>query len=89
MFRGDLGCKLGCQQDAIDCQSHTLSCHKVLEKLTPDELKSLKDVKYSDIFGSLEEQRKVAWILILVMEIRNEMLETNSLPVGLSLDLSL
>ena len=89
MFRGDLGCKLGCQQDAIDCQSHTLSCQKVLEKLTPDELKSLKDVKYSDIFGSLEKQRKVAWILILVMEIWNEMLETNSVPVGLSLDLSL
>ena len=89
MFRWDLGCKLGCQKDAIDCQSQTLSCQKVLEKLTPDELKNIKAVKYSDIIGSLEEQRKVAWILILVMEIRNEILENSRLPVGHSLDLSL
>ena len=89
MFRGYLGCKLGCQQDAIDCQSNTIHCQKVLEKLTPAELKNIKAMKYSDIFWILEEQKKVAWILILVMEIQNEILENSRLPVGHSLDLSL
>ena len=82
MFQNDMKCKLKCLPEAIDSQSHLLRCPKVLEELQPAELESIKVVQYSDIFGSLEQQRKVVLSLMRIMEIRTKLIEKESLPVG-------
>jgi hypothetical protein len=82
MFQNDMKCKLKCLPEAIDSQSHLLRCPKVLEELEPAELESVKVVQYSDMFGSLEQQRKVVLSLMRIMEIRTKLLEKESLPVG-------
>ena len=71
-------CKLKCFPEAIDSQSHLLRCPKVLEELEPAEMESIKIVKYSDIFGSLEQQRKVILSLMRIMEIRTKLIEKES-----------
>ena len=71
-----------CLPEAIASQSHLLRCPKVLEELEPAELETSQVVQYSDIFGSLEQQRKVVLSLMRVMEIRTKLLEKESLPVG-------
>ena len=79
IFRDDIGCKMKCNQTgALDNQEHLLSCPILLSKFKSDQISS---VKYDNIFGSLEEQRKVANVLIQLLEVRNKLLEV-SLPVG-------
>ena len=58
MFQNDMKCKLKCLPEAIDSQSYLLRRPKILKELEPAELESNKVVQYSDIFGSLEQQRK-------------------------------
>ena len=79
IFRNDIGCKMKCNQTgAIDNQEHLLSCPILLSNLKSDQISS---VNYDNIFGSLEEQRKVVNVLIQLPEIRNKILEV-ILPVG-------
>ena len=89
MHRGNLGCKLCQEPDMIDSQPHLLSCVKLKEDLNQEELEAVKSVTYNDIFGSLDKQREVSLILTRIMELREDLLEKWSLPVGDTLDLSL
>ena len=73
----------------IESQPHLLCCVKVKEHLNPGELEAVKSVTYNDIFGSLDKQREVSLILTRIMELREDLLEKWSLPVGDTLDLSL
>ena len=83
MFKDNMRCQLMCQEtNAIDCQSHLLQCQFLLDRLTPEELERTKEVTYRDIYGSLEQQRKVVVVLSRMLEIREEELEKESLPVG-------
>ena len=83
MFKDNVRCQLMCQEtNAIDCQSHLLQCQSLLDRLTPEELERTKEVTYRDIYGSLEQQRKVVVVLSRLLEIREEKLEKESLPVG-------
>ena len=42
IFQGDMQCKLKCQPDVIDCQSHLLKCPRVLGQFEPAELETIK-----------------------------------------------
>ena len=69
--------------DAIDCQEHLLSCKSLISRLSIEQQVTLKDIKYSNIFGSTEEQHRIVEIFSCLLEIRDNLLE--SLPVGLSI----
>ena len=62
---------------------------KLREHLNSGELEAVNSVTYNDIFGSLVKQREVSLILTRIMELREDLLEKWSLPVGDTLDLSL
>ena len=79
IFKNDIGCKMKCNQTgALDNQEHLFSCPNLISKFKSDQISS---VKYDNIFGTLEEQRKVVNVLIQLLEIRNKLLDV-SLPVG-------
>ena len=44
----------------------------MLDRLTPEELERTKEVTFRDIYGSLEQQRKVVVVLSRMLEIREE-----------------
>ena len=67
---------------AIDSQCHLLECSVLLDQLTPEEQISVKQVEYKDIFGTLDQQRTVALLLTRILEIREELLDLQRLPVG-------
>ena len=67
-FKGmssDLLCPL-CRQEN-DSQEHALSCETIAHNLTTEE----REVNYSDLFGTLEDQLKVVKIFQKVLKIRN------------------
>ena len=45
--------------EGVDSQSHCLECKSNLIKLTPSEMSLLKQVHYSDLFGSVEQQYQI------------------------------
>ena len=48
-------CSMNCNDlEAIDNQYHILQCQVLFENLNPEEKISASEVKYDDIFGSLE-----------------------------------
>ena len=83
MFRSNLRCQMNCEDTkAIDRQCHLLDCSVLLDQLTPEEQISVKQVEYKDIFGILDQQRTVALLLTRILEIREELLDLQRLPVG-------
>ena len=83
-FGSNPRCSMKCNDlEAIDNQNHILQCQVLLEKLSPEEKLSASQVKYNDIFGSLEEQSKVVLVLARMLDIREEILEMQCLPVGI------
>ena len=83
IFKGDMRCKLNCKDlEAVDSQNHLLECGELLEKLTPQDLITAEGVEYHDIFGTLELQGKAVLVLARMLELREETLERQRLPVG-------
>ena len=83
IFRGNMKCRLNCQElEASDCQSHILKCSTLLENLSPEELVSAKDLEYNHIFGTLVQQGEIVPVLSRMLELREELLEIQRLPVG-------
>ena len=68
--------------NALDSQAHLLQCKELAKLLSDEENLMTKGVKYEDIFGSLEEQREVVVVMARLLEVREEQLEKESLPVG-------
>ena len=68
--------------NAIDSQPHLLHYKELAKLLSSEENIRAKKVKYEDIFGSLEEQRDVVGVMARLLEVREEQLEKESLPVG-------
>ena len=84
LFKGNMSCKLNCQDlEIIDCQEHILSCKTLISSLGIEHQVTLKEVKYLDVFGCTEKQRKIVQIYISLLEIRDETLE--SLPMGIDI----
>ena len=68
--------------NAIDSQPRLLQCEELAKFLSSDEVMRAKCVKYADIFGSLEEQREVVGVMARLLEVREEQLDKEILPVG-------
>ena len=76
-------CSLKCNNlEAINTQQHILECQVFFSKLSPAEKLSVYQVKYDNIIGSLEEQSKVVVVFARILDIREEILELQCLPVG-------
>ena len=67
--------------EAIDNQHHILQCQVLLEKQSPEEKLNTSQRKYDNIFGSLEKQSKVVLVISRMLDIREELLELQYLPV--------
>ena len=81
LFQGNMKCKIDFPDTkAIDCQEHLLSCQRLQPKLCKTQQVILKEVKYADIFGCLEEQKQIVSIFDSLLNMRADILE--SLPVG-------
>ena len=83
LFKENMLCKLKCKEKDIDTQQHLLTCSELLKSLTLTEIENTNAVNYNDIFGSLEQQRLVVQALARLLEIRDQLLEEECLPVGL------
>ena len=62
-------CKTLCGEN-IDSQSHALACKSVLRKLTQTEVNLIKQVEYSDLFGSVDQQYQITSIYKRIIEVR-------------------
>ena len=75
-----MACRLKCADpNAIDSQQHLLLCSALKENISKEQ----DHIKYEDIFGSMEQQREAVLLLAKLLEARQELLEGESLPVGL------
>ena len=75
-------CKLKCQQGE-DTQSHILDCSVIQDQLGKTEEEMVNSALYYQIYGTLEQQREVVLVLGRMLEIRDEILLRESLPVGI------
>ena len=83
MFRSNMRCQLNCSdKEALDSQSHLLHCSVLLKKLSTEEQLNMSQVEYTDIFGTLDQQRSVVLVLTRILELREELLDLQRLPVG-------
>ena len=83
MYKGDLRCYIKCSNpEAFDQQSHILHCETIKAHLSTEEQIEAQETEYAHIYGSLEQQKKVAVVLSRLLEIREELLEQESLPMG-------
>ena len=72
-----------CQEPGIvDNQPHLLQCQVLQKHLNSEQAAQTKNVKYNDIFESLEKQREVALVMSRLLQIREDILEKESLPMG-------
>ena len=72
-------CKLKCE----DIQSHLLDCSIIQGQLGKTEQEKVKSVPYDRIYGTLEQQREVVLVLGRMLEIRDQILLGESLPVAI------
>ena len=82
LYRGNMECKLKCHQGE-DIQSHLLDCSVIKGQLGETEQEKVKSVLYDHMYGTLEQQREVVLVLGRMLEIRDEILLRESLPVGI------
>ena len=57
-------------------QQHLLQCVPILVKLSSSDLKTLNNVKITDIYGTIQQQKSVVSIIARLLEIRNNILES-------------
>ena len=70
LFQGNMKCKMDCPvAEAFDFQEHMLICQRLLPRLYKTQQDSLTEVKYADIFGSLEEQKQIVSIFDSMLNI--------------------
>merc|ERR1719319_202445 len=75
-------CPLLCRDTARDTQRHLLECPVLLAALTTKEEEQRDAVSYEDIFGDVEMQLCITPVLMRLLEIREELIERQGLPVG-------
>ena len=79
-YKNNLSCALLCgNKTQIDDQQHLLQCVLILVKLSSSDLKTLNNVKITDIYGTVQQQKSVVSIITRLLEIRNNILESQQL----------
>ena len=69
-----ISCQLHCQGQE-DSQEHLLSCQSVISCLSEGNQQLLNSVKYSDLFGTLEEQLRITNTFLILIRVRIRLLE--------------
>ena len=83
LYKDNTRCRLKCTNlNAVDQQAHLLQCQTILNQLSLEEQEHAHSVKYSDIFGPMELQLKVIKVMIRMLQIHEDLLQKNGLPVG-------
>ena len=75
-------CPLLCRDTARDTQRHLLECPVLLAGLTVEEEELRDATKFDDIYGKVEMQVCITPLLMRLLEMREELLEMQGLPVG-------
>ena len=73
-------CPLGCR--ASDSQQHLLQCPPLLARLTAAEGEVRNSAEYDDIYRDVERQRRLSPVLQRLLEVREDLLQPQDLPVG-------
>ena len=73
-------CPLGCR--APDTQQHLLQCPPLLARLTAAEGEVRNSAEYDDIYRDVERQRRLSPVLQRLLELREDLLQPQDLPVG-------
>ena len=66
----------------IDSQEHALSCYNIKQELSNTELDKLNSIKYSDLFGSENQQLLITKMYQRILEIHQSLIAKSS-SVGL------
>jgi hypothetical protein len=69
-----ISCQLHCQGQE-DSQEHLLSCQSVISCLSEGNQQLLNSVKYSDLFGTLEEQLRITNTFLILIRVSTRLLE--------------
>ena len=58
----------------VDSQEKALTCRSILEELDTTERNMVQVVKYSDIFGNVDEQFRIAKVFQIILRTRESIL---------------
>ena len=58
----------------IDSQDKALTCRSIIEELDTNERNMVQGVKYSDIFGNVDEQFRIAKVFQMILRTRENIL---------------
>ena len=83
LYKDNICCKMKRQEPGNDdSQFNLLQCQVLKKHLNSEQAAQTKNVKYNDLFESLEKQREVALVMSRLLQIREDILENESLPMG-------
>ena len=78
-YKSDIFCPFKCKSEK-DSQEHLLWCYVIGPHLTIDQKEKLSTVKYSDLFGSIQQQAKVTQVFKFLLKIRDRLLVNTQQP---------
>ena len=70
------------QKFTSDTQEHLLQCPPLLARLTAAEGEVRNSAEYEDIYRDVERQRRLSPVLQRLLEVREDLLQPQDLPVG-------
>jgi exonuclease III len=79
LYKGEIQCPFECPQ-AKDTQEHIIICGPIIAKLNRRQKLKLENTKYSDLFGSVEEQYKITTLYKTLLQIRQRLLDQRQEP---------
>ena len=79
LFKGNTQCQFKCFNKE-DTQEHMLECHELGKYLDQYQKSLLKEVVYSDLFGSPTKQLKVTQVFRILLKIRERLFGKNQQP---------
>ena len=74
-YKNDLSCPLQCLNSS-DTQEHVLFCQALVPHLTEGQKLKLASVRYSDIFGTLDQQIDIVGMYLTLLRVRERLLDT-------------
>ena len=80
LYNEDISCPLQCSVHNEDTQEHLLCCPKLVAQLSISQLRQLEQVKYSDLYGTVAEQKEITEIFLILLRIRTRLQENDPEP---------
>ena len=81
-YMNNLGCIFNCVGE-IDSQENILTCQRLRQELSTEQLNQLNLVSYSQIFGSVLDQQKISKVFQMLFKIRDRLLRKDQEPAHL------